>query len=105
MSWEGFVIENILNNIDQNQDKSYFYRTSSSNEIDLILERSGKETWAIEVKRTLAPQFTKGHRLASQDIAASRNFIVYPGIERFPLAENTEAISLTGFLNELVARK
>lgn len=105
MSWEGFVIENILNTIDQNQDKPCFYRTSSSNEIDLILERSGKETWAIEVKRTLAPQFTKGHRLASQDIAASRNFIIYPGIERFTLAENTEAISLTGFLNELVARK
>lgn len=105
MSWEGFVIENILNTINQNQDKPYFYRTSSSNEIDLILERSGKETWAIEVKRTLAPQFTKGHRLASQDIAASRNFIIYPGSERFPLAKNTEAISLTGFLNELVARK
>ncbi|MDO9310141.1 MAG: sigma 54-interacting transcriptional regulator [Nitrosomonas sp.] len=31
-------------------------------------ELTGKETWAIEVKRTLAPQFTKGHRLASQDI-------------------------------------
>ncbi|MDO8893785.1 hypothetical protein [Nitrosomonas sp.] len=53
----------------------------------------------------MPPQFTKGHRLASQDIAASRNFIIYPGIERFPLAENTEAISLASFLNELVARK
>ncbi|WP_419866141.1 DUF4143 domain-containing protein [Nitrosomonas ureae] len=42
MSWEGFVIENILNTIDQNQDKPYFYRTSSGNEIDLILERSEK---------------------------------------------------------------
>lgn len=56
-------------------------------------------------KNTCPPQFTKGHRLASQDIAASRNFIIYPGIERFPLAENTEAISLASFLNELVARK
>lgn len=91
MSWEEFVIENILNTIDQNQDKPYFYRTSSSNEIDLVLEKSGNETWTIEIKRTFAPQFTKGHRLASQDIAASRNFIIYPGSERFPLAENTEA--------------
>lgn len=40
MSWEGFVIENILSTIDQNH-KPYFYRTSSSNEIDLVLERSG----------------------------------------------------------------
>ena len=50
MSWEEFVIENILNTIDQNQDKPYFYRTSSSNEIDLVLEKSGNETWTIEVK-------------------------------------------------------
>ena len=105
MSWEGFVIENILNTIDQNQDRPYFYRTSSSNEIDLILERSGKETWAVEVKRTLAPQFTKGQRLASQDIAASRNFIIYPGNERFPLAENTEAVGLADFLNALMMSK
>ncbi len=73
MSWERFVIENILNTIDQNQTKPYFYKTSSSNEIDLVLERSGKETWAVEIKRTFAPQFTKGQRLASQDIAASKN--------------------------------
>ncbi len=101
MSWEGFVIEDILNTIDQKQDKPYFYRTSSSNEIDLIVERSEKETWAIEVKKTLAPQFTNGHRLVSQDIAASRNFIIYPGTERFPLAENTEAVGLADFLNAL----
>ena len=105
MSWEGFVIENILNTIDRNQTKPYFYRTSSSNEIDLVLERSGNETWTIEIKRTFAPQFTKGQRLASQDIAASKNFIIYPGIERFPLAENTEAVGLADFLNELMISK
>lgn len=105
VSWKGFVIENILNTIDQNQIKPYFYRTSSSNEIDLVLEKSGNETWTIEIKRTFAPQFTKGQRLASQDIAASKNFIIYPGIERFPLAENTEAVGLADFVNELMMSK
>ncbi len=98
-------IENILNTIDRNQIKPYFYRTSSSNEIDLVLERSGNETWAIEIKRTFAPQFTKGQRLASQDIAASRNFIIYPGSERFSLAENTEAVGLADFLNTFIISK
>jgi len=102
MSWEGFVIENIQNTIDQNQTKLYFYRTSSGNEIDLVLEKSSHEIWAIEIKRTFAPQFTKGQRLASQDIAASKNFIIYPGIERFPLTENTEAVGLADFLNTLM---
>ncbi len=101
MSWEGFVIENILNTIDPNQDNAYFYKTSSNNEIDLILERPGQTIWAIEVKRTLAPKFTKGYRLASQDIASSRNFIIYPGATRFSLADNTEAINLIDFLNAL----
>lgn len=69
------------------------------------MERSGKETWAVEVKRTLAPQFTKGQRLATQDIAASRNFIIYPSSERSPLAKNTEAVGLADFLNALMMSK
>lgn len=101
MSWEGFVIENILNTIDHNQDSACYYRTSSGNEIDLVLERSGSDVWAIEVKRTLAPKFTKGFRLASKDIGASRNFIIYPGSDRFPLAENTEAVGFSEFVNDL----
>lgn len=101
MSWEGFVIENILSAMDHNQNNAYFYKTSSGNEIDLVLERSGSEIWAVEVKRTRAPKFTKGYRLASQDIGASRNFIIYPGTERFPLAENTEACGLLDFIKEV----
>jgi len=101
MSWEGFVIENILSAMDHNQNNAYFYKTSSGNEIDLVLERPGSEIWAVEVKRTRAPQFTKGYRLASQNIGASRNFIIYPGTDRFPLAENTEALGLLDFIKEV----
>ena len=56
-------------------------------------------------EKNACPQFTKGHRLASQDIAASRNFIIYPGSERFPLAENTEAVGLADSLNALMMSK
>ncbi|MFQ5673602.1 MAG: ATP-binding protein [Nitrospinales bacterium] len=101
MSWEGFVIENILSAMDLNRNKAYFYKTSSGNEIDLVLERPGPELWAVEVKRTRAPKFTKGYRLAGQDIGASRNFIIYPGTERFPLAEHTEVLGLLDFIKEV----
>lgn len=101
MSWEGFVIENILSILDENQAQAYFYRTSSANEIDLVLELSGHGIWTVEVKRTASPKFTKGHRTACEDLNASRNFIIYPGKERYPLAENTEAVNLLDFMQEI----
>jgi len=100
MSWEGFVIENILNTMDHHRDKASFYRTSSGNEIDLIIEKPN-EIWCVEVKRTFAPQFTKGHKQASEDIKSTKNFIIYPGNESFSIAEKTEAINLEGFLKKL----
>ncbi len=97
MSWEGFVIENILNVIDADSVRPSFYGKSSENEIDLILEMA-HETWAIEVKRTTAPKFSKGFRIASEEVRSDRNFIIYPGNDRFKLGKNTEAISLKHFL-------
>lgn len=97
MSWEGFVIENILNSIDSNIIKTSFYGKSSENEIDLVLEKPDG-IWAIEIKRSRAPIFTKGFRIASQEIASKRNFIIYPGDDNYRIAENTEVISLSKFL-------
>jgi len=47
-SWEGFVLENIINNLSDKWRYSY-YRTSAQAEIDLVLEGPKNEVWAIEV--------------------------------------------------------
>lgn len=104
MSWEGFIVENILNMLDSNNDKAYFYKTSSDNEIDLILERSNGDIIGVEIKRTLTPKITKGVKLASQDLQTTKNFIIYPGAERFSIAENTEAIGLNDFIQEVTKK-
>ena len=101
MSWEGFVVENILTNINSSKYTACYYRTSSGNEIDLVLENSDSETFAIEIKRTTSPKLSKGFNLACQDVDSTHNYIIYPGKERFPLSENTEAIGLFDFINEL----
>jgi predicted AAA+ superfamily ATPase len=101
MSWEGFVIENICSLLDENQSGVYFYRTSSGNEIDLLVERPNKEIWAVEVKRSMAPKFSKGYAISANEISTAKNFIIYPGIERYAINENTEAISLAAFLELL----
>src|SRR5690606_25883573 len=78
-SFEGFIIENILNNLPSNM-QAYFYRTSAGAEIDLVLERNFKERIAIEIKRSLSPTVSKGFYIGMQDIGAKKGFIIYPGI-------------------------
>ncbi len=99
-SWEGFVIENVLGNLSGKWRASY-YRTSDQTEIDLVLEKSGSEVWAIEVKRTSSPKTKISFHHACHEIMATRKFIIYSGAEKFPLAKDTEAIGLTGFLKLL----
>ncbi|MEO6546541.1 MAG: ATP-binding protein [Ferruginibacter sp.] len=92
-SWEGFVIENILSSLPENC-KPWFYRTSAGAEIDLVIEMNDQEKYAIEIKRSMTPTLSKGFHLGSEDIAATKPFIVYPGKERFKVTKNVEAISL-----------
>jgi predicted AAA+ superfamily ATPase len=92
-SWEGFVIENLLS-VTPARTKTSFYRTSAGAEIDLILELPGGETWAIEIKSGLGPKLGKGFYNTLEDIKPNRSFVVYAGLERYPVTEETEAISL-----------
>jgi hypothetical protein len=99
-SWESFVIENILRTLSDKWQHS-FYRTSAQAEVDLVLEGPSRQVWAVEIKRSLAPKVSKGFHFASEDIRATRKFLVYPGNERFPLSNDVEAIGLIGFLEVL----
>jgi len=96
-SWEGFVAESIIGRLSDKWQVSY-YRTSSGVEIDLILEKSHKEKWAIEIKRAAGPKVKAGFHHAAADIKTDRKFVVYSGTERFPMPENTEAVGIIEFL-------
>lgn len=101
-SWEGFVIENILNRLPDTWKYSY-YRTADLTEIDLILEGPQKQRWAIEIKRSAAPTLTKGFFNGCKDIGATHKFMVYSGTERFPMPESTEAAGVVDFVSNWVA--
>lgn len=49
------------------------------------------------------PRLERGFHHACADLQPDRRFVVYAGMERFPVSENTEAISLTDLGNLLVA--
>ncbi|GAA0553718.1 ATP-binding protein [Chitinophaga japonensis] len=101
-SWEGFVAENIIVNLSNKWRYSY-YRTTTQTEIDLVLEGPGSQVWAIEIKRSAAPTIRKTFHTACEDIGATRKFVVYSGMERFPMPEKTEAIGLIDFLKLIKA--
>ena len=96
-SWEGFVMENLLSCLPVGVTP-WFYRTSAGAEIDLVIEVSPKEVYAIEVKRSMSPALSKGFYLGSEDIGASKRYIVYPGMESFPVAKDVVALSLAGMM-------
>src|SRR5215203_1332915 len=99
-SWEGLVLENVINVVGEQAEPS-FYRTSGGAEIDLVLTwRDGRE-WAIEVKRSAAPRVERGMRSALEDLQPERSFVVYPGSERYRLAERVEAIGLAELCTEI----
>jgi predicted AAA+ superfamily ATPase len=101
MSWEGFVIENLIAAAPVST-KASFYRTSAGAEVDLLLELPNGEVWAVEIKRGLAPALEKGFHYARADLQPTRCFVVYAGQERYPLLEGVEVISLRG-LAELLS--
>jgi predicted AAA+ superfamily ATPase len=101
-SWEGLVIENLIDAAPKGTE-AHFYRTAAGAEIDLVLTLPGDALWAIEIKRSSAPKLERGFHLACADLQPQKRFAVYPGIERFPLDADTDAISLRELAERLVA--
>jgi predicted AAA+ superfamily ATPase len=99
-SWEGYVVENILNQIDDKWEYSY-YRTSNQAEIDLVLQTPDNEVWAIEIKKSSAPKLTRGYHEACKDVKATHKWVVNANNDRYPLAQETEVIGLVEFLDLL----
>lgn len=102
-SWEGFVLENLITAAGANAS-AHFYRTSSGAEVDLLLNWPSGESWAIEVKRSLAPKVERGFHSACEDLQPTRKLVIYPGDEPFPLGHGVQAMPLTTLCHELALR-
>ncbi len=100
LSWEGFVIENILGALPQGVTP-WFYRTSAGAEIDLILEFNQQKLFAIEIKRSLTPTLSKGFYLGCDDIKATKRFVVYPGKDSYLINKDITVLSLTALMKEI----
>jgi predicted AAA+ superfamily ATPase len=103
-SWEGFVIENLLS-VASEGVQGYFYRTGGGAEIDLLLHFPDGRLWAVEVKRSLTPRPERGFYSGCDDLNPVRRFVVYPGVETYPLSKEIQAISLWELARLLVKER
>ncbi|MDR0755982.1 MAG: DUF4143 domain-containing protein [Puniceicoccales bacterium] len=100
VSFEGFVIETLLSVTRQKLIPS-FYRTSAGAEIDLLLEFSQGDVWAIEIKSGVMPKKSKGFHIAIEDVKPTKAFIVHGGRGQYPMDENLDAIGLPEMVQAL----
>ena len=91
-SWEGFVMEQLMNAAPQAQ--ASFYRTSNGAEVDLVLTFRNQQTWTIEIKRSSAPTVSKGFYQAATDLGAVRKLLVAPVEQPYSLKEGIEVVDV-----------
>lgn len=94
-SWEGFIVEQLL--VRTGIRDAWFWGTHGGAEIDLLLDHDGEQI-GVEIKRTDAPRMTPSIRNAINDLGLDRVIVAHAGADRFPLAENVEAIGAAELL-------
>ena len=91
-SWEGFVMEQLINSAPQAQ--ASFYRTSNDAEVDLVLSFRNQQTWVIEIKRSSAPTVSRGFYQAATDLGAARKLLVAPVSQTYSMKEGIEVVDV-----------
>lgn len=91
-SWEGFVVEQLVNAAPNAQ--ASFYRTSNGAEVDLVLTFRNQQTWVIEIKRSSAPTVSRGFHQAAVDLGAARKLLVAPVEQTYPMKEHIDVVDL-----------
>ncbi len=92
-SFEGFAIEQLLGAF--GTDNAYFWATHAGAELDLLVTVAGRR-YGFECKLADAPGTTRSMRVALDDLALERLWIVYPGDEAYDLDERIAALPVAG---------
>ena len=103
LSWEGSVIESLLS-VAPDRTEASFYRASGGAGIDLVLTLPGRQPWAVEIRRSLNPRPSRGFHSACKDVEPEASFVVYPGGERYRVAQDVEALRVVDLASEIAAK-
>lgn len=97
-SWEGYVIEQILQQVNR-QYNACFYATADGSEMDLVLVRGIQPMACIEIKTSPEAKITRGTYESIKDLGTSQNFVINSSIhEDYKNSEGIIFCSLEVFL-------
>lgn len=99
-SWEGFVIEQLLDAVDARD--AYFWGTHGGAELDLFLTIAGRR-YGFECKLSEAPSTTRSMHVALQDLALDHVFVMHAGRETYQLDSRITAVPASGIPTLLAA--
>jgi predicted AAA+ superfamily ATPase len=97
-SWEGFVVEHILDRLGAR--RAYFWATHQGSELDLLVFHRGHRL-GFEVKFSDAPVLTRSMHIAQEDLELDSLWVIHPGESSWPMAEGIEAVAFSGLLTRL----
>jgi predicted AAA+ superfamily ATPase len=101
-SWEGYVIEQIIQLLPRTI-QPYYYRTHDGSEVDLVLIKGIKPIACIEIKYSTSPTVSKGLTESIKDLNSKHNFIVTPSKENsYFINKQVEVVGLTSFLADIL---
>jgi uncharacterized protein len=90
-SWEGYAVEQAI--AAASPDAAYFWATHQGAELDLLLMKGGRRL-GVEIKRSDAPSLTPSIRIAMRDLKLERLSVIYPGDQRYQIADRVHAVPL-----------
>ncbi len=99
-SWEGFVLRQVLENLDAAPEECNFWATHSGPELDPLWVR-GRKRWGFEFKRTSSPALTRSLRAALDILDLQRAYVIHVGDESYPLHERVTAIAARRLLEDI----
>jgi predicted AAA+ superfamily ATPase len=101
-SWEGFAIENLIAAAGDGRTP-FFYRTEDGAEVDLLFERAGKVEMIVEIKRSTAPEASRGFYSARAVLKPKESYLLHGGTGTWPVDKNVTAIALGDLMGRLLA--
>ncbi len=99
-SWEGFIIDQLVQQLRVNPEETYHWRTHQGAELDLLVVRGGLRL-GFEVKRTVTPTLTPSMRSAIHDLKLKSLTVVHAGDQTFPLSKQVQAVAFRDVLNAI----
>ena len=90
-SWEGFALEQVLRSI--RPAEAFFWATHCGAELDLFFLYRGRR-YGVEIKFSEAPKVTKSMRIALEDLSLNHLWIIYPGLQAYPVNEKITVLPL-----------